>query len=75
MIAIRHNNGTVHLQDGHVTLTISNIKQISEMIEKIKDCRYDTDEEGFKRRMHILDLLHSARLQLIRHEENKCLED
>ena len=36
MIAIRHNNGTVHLQDGHVTLTISNIKQISEMIEKIK---------------------------------------
>ena len=74
MIAIRHKNGTVYLQDGHVKLTISNVKQISEMIEKIKNCRYDTDEEGFKKRIHILDLLQSARIELIRHEENKCLE-
>lgn len=72
MITIRHQNGTVYLQDGHVKLTISNPKQISEMIEKIKKFSYHIDEDGCKKRIIILDLLQSARQELIRYEESKC---
>ena len=73
MLNIRHENGIVYAQDGHVKITMSNLKQISEIIEKIKNCPYHMDEEGFKKRMHILDLLNIARLQFIHHEEQtKC---
>jgi len=73
MLKIRHENGIVHAQDGNVKITMSNLKQISEMIEKIKNCSYHMDEEGFIKRTHILDLLNAARLQFIQYEEqNKC---
>lgn len=73
MLNIRHEKGIVYAQDGHVKITMSNLKQISEMIEKIKKCSYHMDEEGFKKRTYILDLLNTARIQFIQFEEqNKC---
>ena len=74
MITVRHKNGTIFLQDGHVKITISNLEQISEMIEKIKKFSHHMDEDGFKKKIHILDLMSTARQELICYEQKKILE-
>ncbi len=74
MITIRHKNGTIFLQDGHVKITISNLEQISEMIEKIKKFSHHMDEDGFKKKMYILDLMKIARQELICYEQKKIFE-
>lgn len=74
MISIRHQNGTIYIQDGHVKLEISNHKQIYEMIEKIKKFSYHiVDDDGCKKRIMILDLLQSAKQKIIKYKESRCI--
>jgi hypothetical protein len=51
------------------------LEQISEMIEKIKKFSHHMDEDGFKKKMHIFDLMTTARQELIRHEQKKYLNN
>ena len=69
MLSIRHENSVVYAQDNQVKIVMTDLGQISEMIEKIKSHSYHMDEEGLRKSLHIIDLLNLARDQFIRHEE------
>ena len=75
MSKIRFENGIVHAQINGNNLTLSNLEEFSQAIIKIKKNSYDNDERlDMIKRVNAVDVLHSARLEFIKYQEQQCIK-
>lgn len=78
MIKVSHQKGVIFITDehDHSKVIISNLKEFSDIIQKIKNSNLEeTDEIKYKTRIGIIDMLNSARLEFLRYRELKCLKN
>jgi hypothetical protein len=76
MSNIRFENGIVHAQINGNNLILSNLKEFSQAIIKIKKNSYDSDEKlDMIKRVNAVDMLCSARLEFIRYQEQQCIKN
>jgi hypothetical protein len=76
MSNIRFENGIVHAQINGINLTLSNLKEFSEAIIKIKRNFYDNDERSdMIKKVNAIDMLCSARLKFIKYQEQQCIKN
>jgi len=75
MTQISYVNGVIVFTNGHHKIIISNLKEFSDLIEKIKKFNYDDSETEFNRRTQIIDLLNSARNDFIKQRERECIRE
>jgi len=78
MIKVSHQKGVIFITDehDHAKVIISNLKEFSDIIQKIKNSNLEeTDEIKYKTRIGIIDMLNSVRLEFLRYRELKCLKN
>jgi hypothetical protein len=76
MITVRHQKGVIFITDDYAKVIISNLKEFSDIIQKIKNSNLEeTDEIDYKTRIGIIDMLNSVRPEFLRYRELKCLKN
>jgi len=74
MTTIRHYNGTVYFQDGDYKFIISNLDEISRLLNKFQEISsHSEDQQSFMETRCIIDMISNARNQFIIHREKQCI--